>query len=569
MKSNNYLAASVSALAAAAIASLASGATAHEVYLPYHFGAIPPKPITLRVHGHRAPYKAPRASGSGTWTDVGNVPFSGEGGWGPLVLTDGTVMMKQAFTGSAGVWYKLAPDSKGNYTDGTWTKLAAMPSGYSPDFFAEQVLTNGNVLIEGGEYNDECRGGCWTNKGAIYDPVANTWNAVSPPSGWNSIGDSESVILPDGTYFLADCCFFGTGEDVTATISGTTVSWNTPVTSWRCANSGYPCMDEEGFASLPGGEVLLVDVWDYTSTSDEYWIYDAATGAWSQPGSTPDRLSDTSDFELGAGALTPLYGSQGTIIQFTANTATSNAPSDVYDVASGTWTTGPVMKVGTTTYICADAPAATLPDGNVLVEAGPGYGSTPAAFFEWNISSTGVTATQVNSTNKASSSSDFTGNLIPLPTGQILWDDSQSSTEVSVYTPQGSPNSNWLPVVSSVSATLNIGSTGNAISGTNFNGFDLGGAYGDDAQAATNFPLVRITNNSTGDVCFGRSYAFSTMGVWTTGTTNASFDVPSTCESGASALQVIVNGIASAGVAVTLQGSQKHCQSQKFCLTHH
>jgi len=42
------------------------------------------------------------------------------------------------------------------------------------------------------------------------------------------------------------------------------------------------------------------------------------------------------------------------------------------------------------------------------------------------------------------------------------------------------------------------------------------------------------------------------MGVWTTGTTNAEFDIPKRCETGASTLQVIVNGIASAGVSVTL-----------------
>jgi hypothetical protein len=76
--------------------------------------------------------------------------------------------------------------------------------------------------------------------------------------------------------------------------------------------------------------------------------------------------------------------------------------------------------------------------------------------------------------------------------------------------------------------------------------------YGDDAQASTNFPLVRITNNASGDVCYARSYNFSTMGVWTTGTTNADFDIPKGCETGASTLQAVVNGLASTGVAVTL-----------------
>lgn len=552
MKIRNSLTIGASVVALAALATV--GASAHPMYYPFAKGTKPLDPNTPIVHlgSETKPYVAPTAAKSGTWTDVSNVPFSGQGGWGPMQLTDGRVLMKQSFTGSAGVWYTLSPDKKGKYTDGKWTKTAAMPSGYSPDFFAQQVLTNGNVLIEGGEYNDQCGGGCWTNKGAIYDPVADKWTSVSPPSGWNSIGDSEAVILPDGTYFLADCCFFGSGEDVTATISGTTVNWAKPVESWKCAQSGYPCMDEEGFSSLPGGDILLVDVWDYTSTTDEYWIYDTATATWSQPGSTPDRMSDTSYFELGATNLTPQGSKLGTIIQLTANT--HGGPSDVYNVSTGTWSTGPTLKVNGTNYFMADAPAATLPDGNVLLSASPGYGNTtPEHFWEFKTSKLGVvTATQVNDPKSASSSNCFTGNLLLLPTGEAIWDNSQFSTEVAVYKPKGKAKAAWKPVVSSVNSKLTVGSTGNSISGTNFNGFSLGGYYGDDAQAATNYPLVRITNTSTGDVCFGRSYNFSTMGVWTTGTTNATFDLPSSCETGASTLQVIVNGIASPGVSVTL-----------------
>ncbi|HTT83249.1 MAG TPA: hypothetical protein VMF67_07195 [Rhizomicrobium sp.] len=553
MKIKNCLTAGVSALAVTAFAAAITGVSAHVIYLPYRPGMTAPKPITPAAQPYRAPYVAPKKSKSGTWTDLTNNPFTSEGGWGPMQLTDGTLLVKEAFTGTAGIWYKLTPDKKGQYTDGTFTKIATMPSGYSPDFFAQQVLPNGNVLIEGGEYNDQQ--GDWSNKGAIYNPVANTWASVTPPSGWGSIGDSESVILPDGTYMLGDCCEFGTGQQVLATVSGTTVNWAKPTNTWTCnkVEDDYPCMDEEGFTSLPNGNVFLVDVWDYTSTSDEYWIYDTSTGAWSQPGSTPNRLSDTSYFELGAAPLTPQSGKQGTIIQLTAD-VDSPGPSDVYNVAKGKWSTGPTLKVGSTIYVMADAPAAVLPDGNVLAEASPYYGSPgPAHFWEMKTSKKGkVTATQVNDTKTSAQSNCFTGNLIPLPTGQIFWDNSQYSTELAIYTPQGTAKPAWAPVVSSVSSTLTVGSTANAISGTNFNGFTTGGYYGDDAQAATNYPLVRITNNSTGDVCFGRSYNFSTMGVWTTGTTNAVFDIPSTCETGASTLTVVVNGITSAGVSVTL-----------------
>jgi hypothetical protein len=188
------------------------------------------------------------------------------------------------------------------------------------------------------------------------------------------------------------------------------------------------------------------------------------------------------------------------------------------------------------------------------MSASPGYGATPSHFWELSISLKGhVRATQVNDPAQAPNTSDFEGNLLVLPTGQVLWDNSQTSpNEVAIYTPHGGVRSAWRPVVSSVATSLGIGSTGNAISGSNFNGFDLGGVYGDDAQDSTNFPLVRITNAATGDVCFARSYNFSTMGVWTQGTTNAVFDIPANCETGASRLQVIVNGIASPLIRVKL-----------------
>jgi len=77
--------------------------------------------------------------------------------------------------------------------------------------------------------------------------------------------------------------------------------------------------------------------------------------------------------------------------------------------------------------------------------------------------------------------------------------------------------------------------------------------YGDDAQSATNYPLVRITNNATSHVFYARTHDHSTMGV-ATGSTQVStlFDVPSNIELGASTLQVVSNGIPSAAVPVTI-----------------
>jgi hypothetical protein len=538
MKTRKCLAAGASVLALAAIGMLSTDASARPIYRPYTHGLTPPDPNmpTIHVGPYEMPFKAPKKTKSGKWTDVGNLPsFTEYGPWEPQLLTDGTVLVGSAGTNQ---WYKLTPDKKGQYNDGTWTAIAQAPSTDCPLYYANQILTDGRMIENGGEYN-VCGNGEST-AGALYDPVANSWTAVSPPSGWTEIGDADSIILPNGTYMLAECC---NSNQALASISGTTVKWT--------AQTGYGSNSEEGWYALPGGDVMTVDVWNIGSNYDDYEIYDTAKGTWSLAGKTPDLLTNGSK-ELGPGPVTPLAGKQGTIIQFSANPATG--VNDIYDIASGTWTSGPVMSYQGTIYDCADSPAATLPDGNVLVQASPGVYESPSHFWEFSISKKGkVTAKQVNDPTEAPNDPSYFGNLLLIPTGQVLWDDSQDSTrEVSLYTPKGKAKGAWLPVVSSVSSTLTVGSTGNAISGTNFNGWDLGGVYGDDAQAATNYPIVRITNNSTGDVCFGRSYGFSTMGVWTTGTTNATFDLPNSCETGASTLTVVVNGISSKGVSVTL-----------------
>src|SRR5579863_9686537 len=110
-----------------------------------------------------------------------------------LLLTDGTVLVhheepNQGFS----EWYKLTPDINGSYVNGTWTQLASLASNYGPLFFASAVLADGKVIVEGGEQNFSQY--VWTTQGAFYDPVANTWTSVNPPSGWTSIGDASGMV---------------------------------------------------------------------------------------------------------------------------------------------------------------------------------------------------------------------------------------------------------------------------------------------------------------------------------------------------------------------------------------
>jgi hypothetical protein len=535
MTSRKLLTAGVSALALASLFLVATDASARPIYRPHARGMAPidPNLPVPHVGPYQPAYKSPSLK-SGTWKDIaGTLPFT-NGPWNATLMTDGTVLVEDYCT-SPEQWYKLTPNKKGLYEKGKWSTIATMPSGYSPLFFASQVLPDGRWIVNGGEYND-CSGD-HTTLGALYDPVKDSWTSVKAPSGWGTIGDAESIILPNGTYMLANCC---SSSNALASISGTTVTWT--------AQNSFGYNNEEPFAALPNGDVFSVSVWLHGSNYDESFEYDTSAGTWAKGANTADYLSTNTAYELGPTSLRP----DGSIIQFTANPTIG--VNDIYDTKTKTWSSGPKLTVSGTIYDAADAPAVTLPSGNTLVQLSPGIFSTPSHFWEIGPLKKGSVSTlQVSDPAQAAGTSSYMGTFLMLPTGQALWDNSQATpNEVATYTPKGAPKATWLPVVSSVSSTLTRGSKANAISGTNFNGFSLGAVYGDDGQMSTNWPIISIKNNATGDVCYTRSYDFSTMGVWTSGTTNAVFDIPKNCETGASTLYAIVNGIASTGTSVTL-----------------
>src|SRR6516165_11991543 len=160
--------------------------------------------------GPRPPLGRPKASGlapdfrpagfAGTaspWTPLKKPPpFRTPGTM--LLESDGTVLVhdepdtnKIAATNK---WYKLTPDSKGSYLNGTWSKIPSMPNNYAPLYFGSAILPDGRMIVEGGEYLVSKP--VWTNEGAIYNPVTNKWASVAPPRGWANIGDAMSGVLP-------------------------------------------------------------------------------------------------------------------------------------------------------------------------------------------------------------------------------------------------------------------------------------------------------------------------------------------------------------------------------------
>jgi hypothetical protein len=439
-----------------------------------------------------------------------------------MLLTDGTIMVQ----GNQGQdWYKLTPDITGSYANGTWTQVASLASNYDPYAMAEAVLADGRLLIEGGEYN--FGNFSFTNLGAVYDPIANTWTPLTPPPGWQYIGDSPCAVLPNGHFIIGRKFDMQMAELDPATMTWTSLG-SSGKSDWNA---------EEGWTLLPNGNLLTVDVLNNPNSehyvpSQQQWVSDGSTianlqgppevgcinyggGQYCPPGETGNAVlrPDGTVFATGA-THTGAHSGHTAIYRPGAN------PTD-----PGTWTAGPDFPNGDS---ADDSWAVLLPNGRVLVEGVSGR------FYEWD--GTHFTAT-------VSSSG---GPIITLPNGQVLVGGNQ------VYTPNGGALPIYAPTITIAPSSVTRGQS-YTIYGRMFNGWSQAASFGDEFQTATNYPLVRITNNATGHVFYARTHDHSTMGIVTRALpTFTHVDVPAGMETGASKLVVVANGIASNPISITV-----------------
>lgn len=440
----------------------------------------------------------------------------------PLLLTDGTVLVHSA---SSRNWKKLTPDAFGSYLHGTWSSIAPMPVGYEPLYFASAVLADGRVVVIGGEYNNGAA--VWTNKGAIYEPRTDTWANLPAPAGWNSVGDGQCAVLPDGRFFLANAL-----DRRTAALDPLTLTW------FAFGNAGKNgSNNEENWTLLPDGTVLTVDI--ASRPLSERFL--PSQGSWIDAAAVPVSLVDNGSSELGPGVLRP----DGTVFWTggTGHTAIYTPPVNLND--PGSWTVGPDFPLYNGRQLTiADGPACLLPNGKVLCLASPEVFQSPSRFFEFD----GTNLVQVPHPARAESISSFQGTLLLLPSGQVLFTSQHSS--VYLYNPSGGPDNAWRPTITSYPTSITPGET-YVLTGTLFNGLSQGGMYGDDAAMATNYPLVRLTNTHSGHVFYARTFDHSTMAVATGALpTSTHVHIPRHLEPGAYLLEVVVNGIASAPVPI-------------------
>jgi hypothetical protein len=445
-----------------------------------------------------------------------------------LLLTDGTVMCQNSDTNQ---WWKLTPDNTGSYVNGTWSALANGPN--SPLYFASAVLRDGRIFVAGGEYN----AGVSTDLLAaeIYNPVTNAWTSITTPAGWTNIGDAPSCVFPDGRIMIGYI------------MGGQCAIYDPVANTWTAAaNKLNGSSSEETWTLLPDQTILTADCSGHPATQK----YVIAANQWVSCGNTPVDLVEASSIEIGPALLLP----DGRVFAVGATNHTALYTMPPNAIQPGTWATGPTFPPPTAgvTLGAKDAPGCLMPNGLVLCLAGPvdnvsGDYLSPTYFFEFNPATNTIAAIANPPTNGGP---PYVGRLLLLPTGQVLF--ANGSTNIQVYTPAGSPDPVWAPTITSVPSSMVPGGT-YTLYGRQITGLSQAVSYGDDAQMATNYPIIRVRNNTSGHVFYCRTSNYSTMGV-NTGTVieNAQFTIPSGAELGACQITVIANGIPSAPANVNL-----------------
>jgi hypothetical protein len=367
------------------------------------------------------------------------------------------------------------------------------------------------------------------------------------------MGDSQSVVLADGSWMIGICCsqFVGyTMAPLNVVFNENTLTYS-PVSFTGDGQATEN--DEAGFNLLPynpaapnDSQVLMINVplgaYDANLKTSQVW--DETTGNWAAQVDTAVQLWDAdcgnsaaASYELGPVMLLPngkLWGT-GSSLCAAGHTA-------LYDPVAGTWSAMPDFPNKGTVL---DAPGATEINGKAIVATSPytSGSATPVTFYEFDPSTNTISALPANPP-RASTDTSFVGHLLVLPNGQILWTDYQN-TGMAVYNSVGTYDPSWQPTITTAPSSLTIGQT-YPISGTQFNGVSTGASYGDDYQPYTNYPLVRIVNTASGHVFYARTHDHSSMGVQTGSLpVSTNFDVP-VMETGACQLYVVANGIPSA-----------------------
>lgn len=470
---------------------------------------------------------APALAQAGSWTAVPIDAVTGSPHRTVALLTDGT-LMAQEDSPDPHLWTRFTPDATGSYLSGAWAPAGA--TQVSRLYFPFAVLRDGRFFVAGGE--DLGPGENDHNVVEIYDPVTNTWS-LGAPGLFGDIGDTANQVLPDGRVILGYRLY-----------TGQTQAYDPVTNRWtQTASRAAAVGTEETWSLLPNGTVL-----DWTAAQPVRYL--PATDQWVND-AVPSFTMQASNYEIGPGVF--LY--TGKLLAFSAFGKTALYTPGASATDNGTWqdgpTTPPPAQPNDNPYnaqYTEDAAACIEVNGKVLVvTTDTALGNVRFAEYD---PGTNTIAQVPTPPGVSSERPGYLFQMVALPSGQVLV--TGTGTNDYLYTPIGGPQPAWRPTIQNIASNSDGTYT---LTGLQLNGLSQGASYGDEGNAQTNYPLVRLTTGST--VRYARTFNHSTMG-FATGSTpvQTNFALPANLPAGTYQVAVVANGIASPTVDLTVTGNQ-------------
>jgi hypothetical protein len=372
----------------------------------------------------------------------------------------------------------------------------------------------------------------------VYDPATDTWSqagskAYTDPSdeeSWGKLADGKIL-----TYDLAKSVDLG--GSYAELYDPKTDMWTSISPSDTTAGGTLPSLSSAALGYELGDELLLQDNKMFLIGGNQHTaLYTPSTNTWA---AGPDILSDL----IGPGGTiaSALFGSDdapaaelpnGHVI-FAADagpnlisiTGTITSGSAVVTISSTAGTAG--LQVGWT-VVQSDGNSDVIPKTSIVSvdshtqvtladpavsdssAVGLNFGGTfsaPTKLFDFDPKAGTISAVSPPINDPTlSTTAAFTTRMLMLPTGQLLYND---STNLFVYTPDGTTKAALLPTVDSV---VYQGAGVFKLTGSKLNGQSAGAGFGDDAPVDENYPIVRLIN-AKGRVFYCRTTDWNSTGV--------------------------------------------------------
>ena len=360
----------------------------------------------------------------------------------------------------------------------SWTQSGTkVYSGEASDEEGWVKLSDGTILTYD-LFKSIATGGSYAEK---YNPVAGTWSGISPSDG-TAMGTIPVLSSSALGYELGPLLRLQDGRVLVVGANQHTGLYTPGTNTWAAGPdimgtlSGNPApfgADDAPAAILPNGHVIIA--------ADAGPSPVISTGTVTAASKVVTGLTSTALIQVN-------WPVSGTGIASGSRVASVDSPTQVTLTSNATSTGTPTLTFG-------------------------GLFTFPTQLFDFNPSNNSISplATAIPDASLANRSA-YTTRMLLLPTGQLLFSDSTS--QLYLYTPDGTPSPALRPVINKVAYN---GGGSFTLTGKQLNGQSAGAAYGDDVESNSNYPIVRF-NDSAGNVYYAKTTNWSSYGVGTSTT---------------------------------------------------